>query len=288
MEKKNFVQGRHAGSGKPAEKTPLLRQCSRASCLKMSCRPSQWRSRPKPPTAILPAMRRWSAQEPSAWAPVKIANILAECIDCASARYIDRVEIAGPGFINFFVSDAWFASIVSGVLEAGEEYGRSDIGKGEKVMVEFVSANPTGPMHMGNARGGAIGDCLAAALDACGYDVTREFYINDAGNQIEKFGLSLEARYLQIYKGEEAVPFPEDGYHGEDIKERAQQYADEHGDCLLNLSEAERRQALSTSHCRKILRSCAPTWKNTASPTMSGSRKAPCTSPAQSRQWSMS
>ena len=177
-------------------------------------------------------------------APVKIANILAECIDCASARYIDRVEIAGPGFINFFVSDAWFASIVSGVLEAGEEYGRSDIGKGEKVMVEFVSANPTGPMHMGNARGGAIGDCLAAALDACGYDVTREFYINDAGNQIEKFGLSLEARYLQIYKGEEAVPFPEDGYHGEDIKERAQQYADEHGDCLLNLSEAERRQAL--------------------------------------------
>lgn len=177
-------------------------------------------------------------------APVKIANILAECIDCASARYIDRVEIAGPGFINFFVSDAWFASIVSGVLEAGEEYGRSDIGKGEKVMVEFVSANPTGPMHMGNARGGAIGDCLAAALDACGYDVTREFYINDAGNQIEKFGLSLEARYLQIYKGEEAVPFPEDGYHGEDIKERAQQYADEHGDCLLNLSEAKRRQAL--------------------------------------------
>ena len=168
-------------------------------------------------------------------APVKIANILAECIDCASARYIDRVEIAGPGFINFFVSDAWFASIVSGVLEAGEEYGRSDIGKGEKVMVEFVSANPTGPMHMGNARGGAIGDCLAAALDACGYDVTREFYINDAGNQIEKFGLSLEARYLQIYKGEEAVPFPEDGYHGEDIKERAQQYADEHGDCLLTI-----------------------------------------------------
>ena len=174
----------------------------------MSCRPSQWRSRLKPPTAIcqqcgdgqrqnLPHGAGEDRQHPS------------ECIDCASARYIDRVEIAGPGFINFFVSDAWFASIVSGVLEAGEEYGRSDIGKGEKVMVEFVSANPTGPMHMGNARGGAIGDCLAAALDACGYDVTREFYINDAGNQIEKFGLSLEARYLQIYKGEDAVPFPE-------------------------------------------------------------------------------
>ena len=177
-------------------------------------------------------------------APVKIANILKECMDLENAHYIEKVEIAGPGFINFFVSDLWFADIVSGVLEAGKDYGRSDYGKGEKVMVEFVSANPTGPMHMGNARGGAIGDCLAAAMDACGYDVTREFYINDAGNQIEKFGLSLEARYLQIFKGEDAVEFPEDGYHGEDIKERAQQYADEHGDSLLNVSEQERRQAL--------------------------------------------
>ena len=172
-------------------------------------------------------------------APVKIAGALVECMDFSKARYIDRAEIAGPGFINFFVSPVWFADIVAGVLEAGDDYGRSDYGKGEKVMVEFVSANPTGPMHMGNARGG-----LAAAMDACGYDVTREFYINDAGNQIEKFGLSLEARYLQIFKGEEAVPFPEDGYHGEDIKERAQQYADIHGDSLLNCSEQERRQAL--------------------------------------------
>ena len=177
-------------------------------------------------------------------APVKIAGALVECMDFSKARYIDRAEIAGPGFINFFVSPVWFSDIVAGVLEAGDDYGRSDYGKGEKVMVEFVSANPTGPMHMGNARGGAIGDCLAAAMDACGYDVTREFYINDAGNQIEKFGLSLEARYLQIFKGEEAVPFPEDGYHGEDIKERAQQYADIHGDSLLNCSEQERRQAL--------------------------------------------
>ena len=177
-------------------------------------------------------------------APVKIANILKESMDLANAHYIEKVEIAGPGFINFFVSPLWFADIVSGVLEAGRDYGRSDYGRGEKVMIEFVSANPTGPMHMGNARGGAIGDCLAAAMDACGYDVTREFYINDAGNQIEKFGLSLEARYLQIFKGEDAVEFPEDGYHGEDIKERARQYADEHGDNLLNVSEQERRQAL--------------------------------------------
>ncbi len=177
-------------------------------------------------------------------APVKIANILKESMDFSSARYIERVEIAGPGFINFFVSPLWFADVVSGVLKAKEAYGRSDYGKGEKVMIEFVSANPTGPMHMGNARGGAIGDCLAAAMDACGYDVTREFYINDAGNQIEKFGCSLEARYLQIFKGEDAVEFPEDGYHGEDIKERAQQYADEHGDSLLEVSPEERRKAL--------------------------------------------
>ena len=177
-------------------------------------------------------------------APVKIANILTECMDFSAARYIERVEIAGPGFINFFVSARWFSDIVAGVLAAGAEYGRSDYGKGEKVMIEFVSANPTGPMHMGNARGGAIGDCLAAAMDACGYDVTREFYINDAGNQIEKFGCSLEARYLQIFKGEDAVEFPEDGYHGEDIRERAQQYAQEHGDSLLNVSAEERRQAL--------------------------------------------
>ena len=106
-------------------------------------------------------------------APVKIAGALVECMDFSKARYIDRAEIAGPGFINFFVSPVWFADIVAGVLEAGDDYGRSDYGKGEKVMVEFVSANPTGPMHMGNARGGAIGDCLAAAMDACGYDVTR-------------------------------------------------------------------------------------------------------------------
>lgn len=177
-------------------------------------------------------------------APVKIANILTESMDFSDARYIERVEIAGPGFINFFVSPLWFADIVSGVLVEKENYGRSDYGKGQKIMVEFVSANPTGPMHMGNARGGAIGDCLAAAMDACGYNVTREFYINDAGNQIEKFGCSLEARYLQIFKGEDAVEFPEDGYHGEDIKERAQQYADANGDCLLNVSTEERRQAL--------------------------------------------
>ena len=175
--------------------------------------------------------------------PRQVAQILMDHMDLAGS-YFTSVEMAGPGFLNFRLGDKWFRDTVACVEREGADYGCNDTLKGQKIMVEFVSANPTGPMHMGNARGGALGDCLAAVLDWSGYDVTREFYINDAGNQIEKFGLSLEARYLQIFKGEEAVPFPEDGYHGEDIKERAQQYADIHGDNLLNCSEQERRQAL--------------------------------------------
>ncbi|MCH5201917.1 MAG: arginine--tRNA ligase, partial [Oscillospiraceae bacterium] len=123
-----------------------------------------------------------------------------------------------------------------------ENFGKSDFGKGEKVMVEFVSANPTGPMHMGNARGGALGDCLAAVLHKAGYDVWREFYVNDAGNQIEKFACSLEARYLQIY--DSSVVFPEDGYQGEDITVLAKLYNDENGDKLLNVSSEDRKQTL--------------------------------------------
>ncbi|WP_312642765.1 arginine--tRNA ligase [Hydrogenoanaerobacterium sp.] len=167
---------------------------------------------------------------------------------CAAAildgTMFDRCEVAGPGFINFFLSPKWFASVVKDVVDCGENYGRSDYGKGEKVMIEFVSANPTGPMHMGNARGGALGDCLAAAMDMAGFEVTREFYINDAGNQIEKFGISLEARYLQLYLGEDAVAFPEDAYHGEDIKERAQQFADVYGDRFIKADPQERQAAL--------------------------------------------
>ena len=130
------------------------------------------------------------------------------------------------------------------ILALGDQYGRTDYGHGEKINVEFVSANPTGPMHMGNARGGAIGDCLAAVLDWAGYQVSREFYVNDAGNQIAKFGLSLEARYLQIYQGEEAVPFPEDGYHGDDIRVHAENFSKEYGDRYVNAPAEERRQAL--------------------------------------------
>ncbi len=176
-------------------------------------------------------------------APRKIAESIASHLDLAPT-YFDRCEIAGPGFLNFFLNPRFYADVLHDVEALGKDYGRSDYGKGEKVMVEFVSANPTGPMHMGNARGGALGDCLAAVLDAAGYDVWREFYVNDAGNQIEKFGISLEARYLQILQGEDAVEFPEDGYHGDDIREHAQNYVNEHGDGLLSVSPEERRAAL--------------------------------------------
>ena len=175
-------------------------------------------------------------------APKKIAEALVSHL--GEGGIFTKAEVAGPGFLNVFYAPEWYADTVSAVLEEDADYGRSNIGAGKKIMVEFVSANPTGPMHMGNARGGAIGDGIAAALDACGYDVTREFYINDAGNQIAKFGCSLEARYLQIYLGEEAVEFPEDGYHGEDIKERAKEFADLYGDKYLQSDPEERREAL--------------------------------------------
>ena len=176
-------------------------------------------------------------------APRKVAEAICQNLVLEGSG-IERVEIAGPGFINFFLGRGWFSEAVHSVLAQGDAYGRTSFGSGEKVQVEFVSANPTGPMHMGNARGGAIGDCLAAALDWAGYEVTREFYVNDAGNQIEEFGRSLEARYLQIYQGEDAVEFPEDGYHGDDIKARAQEFADLHGNRLVQADGPDRRREL--------------------------------------------
>ncbi len=176
-------------------------------------------------------------------APRDIAAALLEAMDFTGSYFV-AAETAGPGFMNFHLGQNWFSDSVQSVLDCGADYGRSDYGHGEKVMVEFVSANPTGPMHMGNARGGAIGDCLASALDFAGYEVCREFYINDAGNQIVKFGKSLEARYLQLYLGEDAVEFPEDGYQGEDIKVRAKEFADLHGDKYVNAPSEERTQAL--------------------------------------------
>lgn len=176
-------------------------------------------------------------------APRKIADAIIAEADLGRT-YFERVEVAGPGFINFYLADRYYADILKDIRAKGKDYGRSDYGKGKRINVEFVSANPTGPMHMGNARGGALGDCLAAVLDCAGYEVSREFYINDAGNQIDKFALSLDVRYQQIYKGENAVELPEDSYHGEDIKVRAQEFADVYGDKYINTDEAERRKAL--------------------------------------------
>jgi len=159
-----------------------------------------------------------------------------------SGTYIDKIEVAGPGFINFYLNNNWLYDVLPLVEELGNRYGSIDVGKGKKVMVEFISANPTGPMHMGNARGGALGDSMAAVLDFAGYDVTREFYLNDAGNQIEKFGASLSARYLQECGVD--VEFQEDWYQGEDIKARAKEFIELHGDKFASSSEDDRKNAL--------------------------------------------
>ncbi|MFT9056413.1 MAG: arginine--tRNA ligase [Ethanoligenens sp.] len=176
--------------------------------------------------------------------PRKIAEAVLSELSLMDTHF-ERAEVAGPGFLNFFLAPNWYTDILVAVQAEGADYAHTALGNGRKVMVEYVSANPTGPMHMGNARGGALGDCLAAVLEHAGYDVTREFYVNDAGNQIAKFAASLEARYFQIYKGEDAVSFPEDGYHGDDIKERAKEFAAQYGDRYLNAPEEERRKALA-------------------------------------------
>ncbi len=174
-------------------------------------------------------------------APRKIAEIIVQHIH-TQHTWIDKIEIAGPGFINFYLNHTWLYEVLPLVIEQGDYYGRSEFGAGKKVQVEFVSANPTGVLHMGNARGAALGDSLAGVLEAAGFDVSREFYINDAGNQIEKFGQSLEARYLQLLGHE--VPFPEDGYHGQDIIDTMQTLIDEKGDKYLTMDEALRRELL--------------------------------------------
>lgn len=176
-------------------------------------------------------------------APRAIADAIVSNMN-TEGTYIKSAEVAGAGFINFKLDPAYIRQILSVIEAEGAGFGRVNVGNGKKVMVEFVSANPTGPMHMGNARGGALGDCLASVLDWAGYDVTREFYINDAGNQIDKFGKSLEARYIQALKGEDAIEFPEDGYHGEDIKERAAAFIAKNGDGLLSADAETRRKAL--------------------------------------------
>ena len=174
-------------------------------------------------------------------APRMIAETILENANFEDT-YIDRAEIAGPGFINFFLNDDYYADIVRDVNEKGENYGKSDFGKNKRILVEFVSANPTGPMHIGNARGGALGDCLAAVLEAAGYYTEREFYINDAGNQINKFALSLDIRYRQLFGDKQEMP--EDSYHGEDIINHAKSFAEKFGDSFISKSEEERKKAL--------------------------------------------
>ncbi len=174
-------------------------------------------------------------------APRMIAEAIVSNMDF-EGTLIDRAEIAGPGFINFYLSDRYYSKIVKDAVEQGENYGKSDYGKGKRMLVEFVSANPTGPMHIGNARGGAIGDCLASVLEAAGYEVWREFYVNDAGNQIEKFATSLEVRYLQECGKD--IELPEDAYHGIDIVEHAKNFKAEYGEKYVDCDSKERRDAL--------------------------------------------
>ena len=176
--------------------------------------------------------------------PRKIAEALLAHL-ALDGSYFTSAEIAGPGFLNFRLGKTWYHDVMSAVETEGENYGSADALHGEKIMVEFVSANPTGPMHMGNARGGVLGDTLASVLSFCGAEVSREFYVNDAGHQIDKFARSIEVRYLQLIQGEDSIAFPEDGYQGGDIKDLAKAYYDLHGEELLNVSEAERQEKLA-------------------------------------------
>lgn len=174
-------------------------------------------------------------------APRMIAESIVKHLNLTDTVF-DKAEIAGPGFLNFFLSQKYYSEILKDVFDCGENYGKSDFGQGKKVLVEFVSANPTGPMHIGNARGGAIGDCLASVLDWAGYDVSREFYVNDAGNQIEKFATSLEVRYLQHF--DSTVEMPEDAYQGADITAHAESFIEEFGDKYVECDSKTRRNAL--------------------------------------------
>lgn len=214
--------------------------------------------------------------------PRAIAQMIADAVEFAGTDF-SKVEVAGPGFLNFFIGESWFGGVVRNAVAMGEDYGKTDLGKGKRVLVEFVSANPTGPMHIGNARGGALGDSLSSLLQEAGYEVSREFYINDAGNQVAKFGKSLDLRYMQlcsdagqkviaecgddmekltktiydntstpdengdIPEEQKALPFtmPNDVYLGMDIIEHAKNYYALHGGkALSEKSEEERRKAL--------------------------------------------
>lgn len=173
--------------------------------------------------------------------PRNIATLIKQELD-KTADVFEKCEIAGPGFINFYLGNNWYSDTIKGIIKTGKNYGRTNLGNGKKILVEFVSANPTGPMHIGNARGGALGDCLASVLDYAGFEAYKEFYVNDAGNQIEKFALSLDIRYRQHF-GED-IEMPEDSYHGGDIISHVKAFAEQFGDKYITVCESERKNAL--------------------------------------------
>lgn len=193
----------------------------------------------------LPLMLTKQAKMP----PRRIAESIVQFID--KKDLIDKVEIAGPGFINFFLKPNWLGDVLRSIQEMGKDYGKTNIGAGEKVQVEFVSANPVGPLNVVSARAASVGDSIVNLLNAIGYDAKREFYVNDAGGQVFTFARSINARYLQLL-GED-VPFPEDGYHGEYIKDLAREIIDEYGNKFLNISEEERLEAFRNIGLKKIL-----------------------------------
>ena len=168
--------------------------------------------------------------------PREIANAIVDALNKEDAS-IEKVEIAGPGFLNFYMKNDALTSIIKEVLKEGENYGQSDFGKGTKVDVEFVSANPTGDLHLGHAKGAAVGDSICRIMRKAGYDVTAEYYINDAGKQITNLALSLYSRYLALFGIEREMP--KDGYYGQDVKDIAKQVKEEHGDEFVNIEEDE-------------------------------------------------
>jgi arginyl-tRNA synthetase len=170
-------------------------------------------------------------------APRAIAEDIVANFDKTKAS-IEKLEIAGPGFINFYMNNSYLTALIPVVMKAGDAYGETNVGEGEKVQVEFVSANPTGSLHLGHARGAAVGDSLCNILDKAGYEVSREYYINDAGNQINNLASSVEARYMQALGQEKEMP--EDGYHGQDIIEIGKKLAEQEGDKYVNMEEQER------------------------------------------------
>ena len=186
-----------------------------------------------------------SAAKAMHMAPRKIAETLASEL-ALEGSWFSSVEVAGAGFLNFRLGDAWYGEVLKSIQAEGEGYGSVDEGKGQKIMVEFVSANPTGTMTIGNARGGVLGDAMASILEKAGYDVWREFYVNDAGNQVELFARSVEARYIQLLQGEDACEFPEDGYHGDDIKDIARLLYEKEGEKYLTMDVQARRDEMRT------------------------------------------